>query len=252
MKVTPMLMTSGNVRKILDGCKTQTRRVADTGLYAIDERFHGHEIADKEKGRMIRAACPYGAPGDILALKETFYAWGYWHDDNLGKPGKQKWRWVDETSHGDPIITESERIFTLPKIARDNLGYHKRPSLYLPKTEWRVFLRIDEVRVERLQDISEADAVAEGCDAADFSNTEESMKPLIDYPLMDDHRPYANSYSLLWDSINAKPLSEREKRLREWGDGKPDISWAANPWVWAITFTPIPRLTLTPDGKWIA
>jgi len=233
MKVTPMLMTSPNVRKILDGRKTQTRRV----------------VVGLEEGEFPQEAgglhCPYGTTGDILALKETFYAWGYWHDENLGKPGKPKWRWVDETSHGDPIITESERIFTLPKIDRDKLGYHKRPSLYLPKTEWRVFLCIDEVRVERLQDISEADAEAEGIIRE--GDGWQSCEVITQGPHKGKPHPHSvipnkspiTSYKELWDSINGQQQP-----------GKPDISWAANPWVWAITFTPIPRLTLTPDGEW--
>ena len=94
--------------------------------------------------------------------------------------------------------------YTPPKVPRGLTGYHKRPSLYLPKEEWRTFLEITEIRAERLQDISPWDALYEGVSSSGDAR---------------------DNFKKLWDSINGKPRAN--------GD---DISWNANPWVWALTF----------------
>lgn len=176
------------VRAILDGRKTQTRRVVKkipcacgvwdpTETPAIDERGHymeGHSgvwwceccLSDPIK-------CPYGKPGDRLWVRET---WG-----RLDINGTVEYR-ADEN----------------PK----SVGVW-RPSIHMPRWASRITLEITGIRVERLQDISEDDARAEGVTAI---------------PLPGGKRCYVAEFSNLWESIN--------------GDG----SWNLNPWVWVVEF----------------
>jgi hypothetical protein len=194
MKTRPLLMTTGNVRKIRAGEKTQTRRVM-----VIEPE------TDAVGNILSLPPCPYGEPGDLLAIKETFYCFGYWCDLNLGLPGKAQWSWVDQTDAMHPVLFPSTlQGYTPPKVPRGLTGYHKRPSLYLPKEEWRTFLEITEIRAERLQDISPWDALYEGVSSSGDAR---------------------DNFKKLWDSINGTPRAN--------GD---DISWNANPWVWALTF----------------
>lgn len=88
----------------------------------------------------------------------------------------------------------------------------------MPRWASRIQLEITGVRVERLQDISEDDARAEGADYQSTSQFDDKEKSLLDIPLMDDAAPYRNGYAMLWESIN--------------GSG----SWDANPWVWVLEF----------------
>lgn len=92
-----------------------------------------------------------------------------------------------------------------------------RPSIHMPRWTSRITLEITDVRVERLQDISETDVKAEGCSPLVWDGSA-GPADLIDWPLKSKDRPYANDYALLWESIN--------------GPG----SWGINPWVWAISF----------------
>lgn len=212
-------MTTANVVNIHEGRKTQTRRQVAIPPF------------DPESD--IIAECPYGQAGDYLAMKETSFYWGYWFDQNLGLPGKAKWAWVDETDEAHPVLYRSDffkgydKLFFEPKkIHRSTLGYHKRPSMFLKKPDWRTFLKITEVRVERLQDISEADSKEEGCHGKSFRDGTMILSPRAEF-------------LKLWDSINGTPKPN-----------KPDISWKANPWVWALTFELVPRLNLKPEGTW--
>lgn len=81
-----------------------------------------------------------------------------------------------------------------------------------------ILLEVTGVRVERLQEIIEADAKEEGADCLITENCTDKSRALLDLPLMEDANPYRNGYALLWESIN--------------GDG----SWDANPWVWVVEF----------------
>lgn len=245
MKTTPLLMTGGNVRLIEQDIKTNTRRVcmartqneADIIAAAIMEDIYdadngAHEI----EAWKSRIKCPYGQPGDRLAIKETFWAWGEWFqrpDHSKGLASAMRWEWLDMTDAKHPVIYDCD-ISEEPKgtaATRDSIGYHKRPSIYLPKTAWRLFLEITRVDVERLQSISEADAIAEGMQRE--GNGWKSHEIILKGPHKGKPHPHSivpnnspiHSYRELWDSINGT------KR-----PGKPDISWAANPMVYSIHF----------------
>lgn len=180
IKERPILFSGPMVRALLDGGKTQTRRV----VKARPDRNMGsrcvlqpHELA-VEINRGDYQNCPYGQPGDLLWVRETF-------TKIIGKSGG----W---------IATEYRASLG------DTLGIKKRwtPAIHMPRAASRITLEITGVRVERLQDISDDDAMAEGVDRTNTSIP-----------------GYAKErYRRLWESIN--------------GPG----SWAANPWMWVIEF----------------
>lgn len=176
MKERPIIFQGEMVRAILDGRKTQTRRVVkDTGFYAIDPAIHGQEVATREL-KALATQCPYGAPSDRLWVRETF-------TDEAGGI----WPYLGDHIYyrADPLQPMCERW---------------TPSILMPRWASRITLEITGVRVERLQDISEADAKSEGAEPAECC-----------------HAHY-HGFSKLWESINGKG------------------SWDVNPWVWVINF----------------
>lgn len=211
MKERPILFSAPMVRAILDGSKTQTRRIVkaqppagtiSVGVYHHPDRrdhfwaWEGHVIIDWAK------PCPYGQPGDRLWVRETFVQ-GFDQD-----PVK-----------GVPMHTDSEGNDLPQKTwyrASDQIGWCDddgwetnvpwRPSIHMPRAASRIDLLIKSVRVERLQDISEADCLAEGI----------TLDQLPANP--QDQQRARTWYRGLWEQIN--------------GAG----SWEANPWVWVVEF----------------
>ncbi|TQK10218.1 hypothetical protein [Herbaspirillum sp. SJZ107] len=186
MKERPILFTGPMVRAILDGSKTQTRRIA--------KEFAGRDDLDAILKRFPNQnGCPHGQPGDRLWVRETFgHPWHHAQPDYF-------YRATDAA------------VETHPDFGRWT------PSIHMPRRASRILLEITGVRVERLQDISEADAWAEGIEAFDgaledmaiFEMARRTGRPFEDA---------ATTYAALWESIN--------------GAG----SWDANPWVWVIEF----------------
>ena len=108
------------------------------------------------------------------------------------------------------LIPQDARIHYA--ATEDRGGLLWRPSIHMPRWASRITLEVTGVRVERLQDISEADAYAEGIEQTDFIEEAEHQEPATGAP------PGRYAYRALWESING-----------------PD-SWTANPWVWAVEF----------------
>ena len=186
----PILMSAPMVRAILDGTKTQTRRVLKPdGKYRLDL------VAPADGGP---SRCPYGQPGDMLWLRE---AWRTTREVDF-LPGSQ----LDGTYR---LWYEAD--------APHQLGFGRyRHARFMPRWASRITLEVKDVRVQRLQDISEEDAIAEGLRRVggplgstmwEYSDTTggQFVAPRV-------------AYSMLWDTIH--------------GPG----SWDANPWVWAVTF----------------
>ena len=186
------------VRAILEGRKTQTRRVVkpqdavefnDVGafMWLHDERKpHPCEYACSRGGLEL---CPYGAPGDRLWVRET-------------------WACLDP----------SRRTVVLYKADESPLReYVWRPSIHMPRWASRLTLEVTGVRVERLQDISEEDAKAEGCSGFDPSPEAESGTAFVWKGRSSKPDPRAH-FAWLWESFNGPE------------------SWAANPWVWVVEF----------------
>jgi len=175
MKERPILFSAPMVRALLDGSKTQTRRTAKSCHMVMD---HGEDSS----GQCINAGyipclplCPYGHRGDRLWVRETFQKW----------PDGYAYR----ADYQDAELA-------------DSVHAPWKPSIHMPRAASRINLEITGVRVERLQDISRGDAMAEGC-------------PFPNMAQGDDPRKW---YADLWHSING-----------------PD-SWGLNPWVWVVEF----------------
>lgn len=203
----PILFSGPMVRAILSGTKTQTRRVvkpqpADYQALRPEPRdgcrwvFIAHSDRPTYAFATGDALCPYGQPGSRLWVRE---AWRAFAALNKTPP-----RSIPKDA---PIWYEAQDEVPFHPTAYGKL----RPGMFMPRWASRITLEITGVRVERLQDISSADAIAEGI--------ESSAGEWRDYlnPKGDCLTP-RNSFRTLWQSING-----------------PD-SWAANPWVWVVEF----------------
>jgi hypothetical protein len=220
------------VQAILDGRKVHTRRIIKPmnseqkkwlNEDLINEVLHGELINGGWQMHHPRAGtifqgvyveddspfgwvkCPYGKIGDILWVRETFYAYGHWTriTTQLTNSVKKEYHFHDLT-----LPRRREYLYEdCPPdviLKRWGLGYHKRPSIFMPKAASRIKLEITDIRVEKVQDISEKDAIAEGID--------------VDLRLNHPEGHCVGRYRSLWESINGKG------------------SWNKNPWVWCISF----------------
>lgn len=221
MKETPILFSTPMVQAILNGTKTQTRRVCKYDVVRIVYN-NRHSIITKDKDgkhglRPINGpSCPYGIIGNMLWVKETYYALGQWKKNGLSKTGKQKWKFIDS---GKVWFYENHKPTTIRKNSYRKLGWYKRPSLFMPKAAARLWLQITGIRVERLQTITEADAKAEG---VEWSARQGYVNYISNHP-SDICKYAASSFTSLWLKINGRE------------------SWDANPYVWVIEFKVISK-----------
>lgn len=191
MKEKPILFSDPMVRAILDGTKMQTRRVAKPVKHPDLGNLYepGALVLEREPQHVIDRSCPYGQPGDRLWVREAF---AHVLDDKFGPVP-------------DSIVYRADE-------GNSDWPHGWRPSIHMPRLASRILLEITGVRVERLQEISEADAIAEGII--------DGGKYWYGNPGKPAHKIAGpvNAYRDLWESIN--------------GPG----AWAANPWVWVIEF----------------
>ncbi|WP_372986982.1 hypothetical protein [Marinobacter sp.] len=212
----PILLNCEMVRAILEGRKTQTRRVATNVYYDSQYRAKWKavckhtEVSIDTPGAMLGDVCPYGQPGDRLWVRETWADASY--DDGLCICYRADKERKDVTSNFAATFGRLKYANWAPDLESGAEGRWK-PSIHMPRWASRITLEITNVRVERLQDISEADAKAEGV----IGEKEAAGAGLAWY---DKPR---RAFQFLWQSING-----------------PD-SWEANPWVWVIEFKRIPQ-----------
>jgi hypothetical protein len=208
MKERPILFSAPMVRAILAGTKTQTRRavrkqfaadamVAEVGATTPEGwQVSGHSgLWWDDAGACLDDAvrCPYGMPGDRLWVRE---AWA--RDD---EDGQLIYR-ADVGHDINADMWEQGRHEGAPR-------YRWRPSIHMPRVACRITLEITAVRVERLHDISEVDAAAEGAPLALEIDGGFERHP------MGTHR---EGFGLIWQQINGRE------------------SWLANPWDWVVEF----------------
>ena len=220
MKITGILFSAPMVRAILSGAKTQTRRLvknrhlgkigpagsdtpADWGYFAEGPFFDGwvvlergvNESAGNSQSR-LSLPCPYGAPGDRLWVRESLRI-GRTHPRLDGGEFMVEYA-ADGAEHPDA-----------------NWGWMRRvlPSIHMPRGMARIRLEITDVRVERVQAISDADISAEGV-------TPDAVRELCG----------------LSASIHPEVLTPRDLWRWGWEAINGIESWDANPWVWALTF----------------
>jgi len=199
VKERPILMSAPMVCALIEGRKTQTRRVvalrefgpSDTLGYQWHFRDRRGLWNDISTERLLEL-CPYGVPGDRLWVRET------WHHE--------------DASCFDPKCGQPTHIFyRVTEPYPESIRW--RPSIFMPRWASRITLEITEVRVQRVQETSEEDARAEGVDITTgridaIANCETEPKNLREV------------YGRLWDFLNAKS----------------GYSWASDPWVWVIGF----------------
>lgn len=234
-KERPILFSAPMVRAILEGRKTQTRRAVKPQPYIDDMGnfcWNGSNFGQDGNGPHIQAIasplpssktkrihCPFGKPGDTLWVRETFFAFGRWETRFSAKKGRDEWHFVDMTSECDRAYQYAADNPDVPLAhGRGSLpGWYRRPAIHMPRTASRTALDVTAVRVERLQDISAQDAIAEG-----IARSGEGWERFHCDPDAPEGQAFtrnpALAYRGVWEQING-----------------PD-SWAANPWVWVIEF----------------
>lgn len=229
VKEHPALMSGEMVRQTLAGFKTMTRRAVGFGIVNEDPdryKFHGFDDAGRALFEDLRPEitpwitpikCPYGKTGDLLWVREN------WRPFLRGKEDGGYTELIKFAADG------AEFPFVFDKDYGE-LGWHVRPSIHLRKHAARIWLRVTDVRVERLQSISEEDAKAEGVKrgAGGSHFYFYPCKDLRDDSYIADIKPLRGvlqapsaaqlSFASLWASING------------WE------SWNLNPWVWVISF----------------
>lgn len=235
MKERPILFSGPMVKAILDGTKTQTRRVMKPQaeqvkhpiwVVAIDEPLW---FLSGYNGETYEYRCPYGLPGDRLYVRETFRHFG-----NLYRHGmvyEQVLYQTDDAAREIPYFHTGDGKINPPVRKWWNTGkYPWTTARYMPRRYSRIDLEITEVRVERVQEITEDDARAEGAKPCFWytggGRLPESEHRNLAGPGLKSQlegtpaTSWRNGFANLWDSINAK---------RGFG-------WDENPWVWVITF----------------
>lgn len=209
MATRPILMSGPMVRAILDGRKTQTRRVVkpqpkpatahpecspwvgkltelDYAVTWCTPKAYVGIYKDRDEHSPFR--CPYGQPGDLLWVRETWRV--------AACCDGQSPRALNLTPRH--VEYSTFRFLTTPQVGR------WRPSIHMPRWASRLTLRITDVRLEQVQEITREDADAEGVSSEWASVPGSGM---------------VRGFEALWDSINAKRAP-----------------WDSNPWVWVIEF----------------
>ena len=166
MKQTGIIMSGNHPKLILDGIKTLTRRVIKPTsqtewLLCVD----WDDSYIKDLGNLLLEHCPYGQVGDRLWVRETHYRYGQWRKNGVTKTGRQKWTFKPQTREVrfyEPTILATSRTHQIGGSTYRTLGWFKRPSIFMPRWASRITRDITLLRVERLREISEADALAEG------------------------------------------------------------------------------------------
>lgn len=202
------------VKAILEGRKTQTRRTIksrhESGLFSVSTAQYEPDVYGYYHNRSIQSLdwderdcendvlCPYGEVGDTLWVRET----SYYHE--------QEARWFYRATDA---LTDSI-----------SYGYKWKPSIFMPKEACRTWLEITDVRIERLKDICQEDAKAEGAFQAPH------RCPGWKNELLGFADCYICSYKFLWNKINGAICN-----------------WESNPWVWVIEFKKIDRPLLNTE-----
>lgn len=226
MRARPILFSAPMVLALLAGRKTQTRRTVkgdippnaqDAGVFSAlgksyDGEWHWLDAIELDDASFIGEPfrCPYGQPGDVLWVKETF-------------------RLPAEYDHLKPTLVRDGVPVWYEADGRAPEGWGKtRVSLHMQRRFSRLALRITDVRVQRLNECSEADALAEGIEretvivgadcAGGFHREITASRYFFDGCEDEGFENAVDAYAALWNHIN--------------GPG----AWEANPWVWAVSF----------------
>lgn len=195
----------------------QKQKTLLTEVMNDDAKDGLYNVADSE--RISGLVKPKYQVGDILWVRETtcYVMLDHAHDLLEGAIDKNQFVYKANV-HSDWI-----------EYAKEKYGYKWKPSIFMPKEAARIFLRVTDVRMERLQDISEEDAISEGILQIDHEFLPKGWKDYVVYSEIPFDNP-KDSFASLWESING------------------DNSWSDNPYVWVISFeiTDEPSLHMKP------
>jgi hypothetical protein len=202
----PIIFNTEMVRAILDGRKTQTRRIVSKKWLTLVEKVleaNGKWVWDTADAELTT---PYGRPGDILWVRETVCI--------------PPVNWADKTQECIRDDSGNWRHIAYRADASCEDGMHDyglkwTPSIHMPKWAAQIFLRVTDLRVERLQNITEADGQAEGIERISLGPDE--IDGVQVHPMTSTYRA---AFSAAWDAIYSK---------RGFG-------WQNNPWVWVAEF----------------
>ncbi|MCT8874164.1 hypothetical protein [Shewanella xiamenensis] len=227
MKQRPIIFNTEMVRAILDGRKTQTRRpmnpqpkpdteTSKGGNWfpcaAFQSMVHVEDFKDPLWRGMASDACPICSVGDQLYVRETWYQKGCYCMPMWDGADAEDAFWSG---------TNQAKYFASDRIEKvshkfGEYFWRKRPSIHMPRWAARIILEVTDIRVERLNDISEQDAIKEGCNAIEgckWHTFEEADRGIP----MHDHTA-KDAFWAKWESIYGYQ------------------SWQSNPWVWVIDF----------------
>jgi hypothetical protein len=230
MKELPILFSGAMVRALLDGSKTQTRRVVKLPHQNSLGEWQPTTVGGEFGGRLrtgetipLQGAIwhtrtgdclmsPHGGPGDRLYVRETWSA-----DFAKNYPFEPVWYAADNDRRYEIDVVDGVRGIYSPE-SHAHIPFRWRPSIHMPRAMSRITLEVTGVRVERLQDISGPDAVAEGL----------KRLPATGRYVVEQGEQYFGGashdacevYAGLWDQLNA---------ARGYG-------WDVNPWVWVVDF----------------
>lgn len=199
----PILMHARSIRNLLAGTKSQTRRIvkpqpsAAPHLLSIDGRLSAMWGDPRTRGNQV-CPCPYGQPGDLLYVKETFCCGTPAHPSGIGIIPSAK------IKRGQKVVYRAATDF-----AGDDPPW--RPSIHMPRSFSRLTLELTDVRVERVQDISVDDCHAEGI------------------PYRSSDEPASGSAKNAYDNA-------RNAFYHLWNDTNGAGAWERNDWCWALTF----------------
>lgn len=194
MKERPILFSGPMVRAILDGRKTQTRRLVASARHPYGHLLGPEGVAREFLGQTEAVRCPLGQHGDRLWVRETWMP-EYERDTNVAKV---VYRAGGYTEYYDDA--RDDQLWAGVILGAQTFNW--RPSIHMPRWASRITLEVTRVWVERVQDITEEGARAEGVFLSEY------------YTL--SRHPNRSAFSDLWQSIYG--------------------TWAANPWVWAVEF----------------
>ncbi|CAM7655757.1 hypothetical protein [Klebsiella quasipneumoniae] len=228
MKERGMIFNAEMVRAILDGRKTQTRRIMKpqpepcprgghwwpSNVFKI--MLHVEDEMQNGKGGwggLVGDACPFGDVGDRIWVRETFQG-----------PLVHEELFEEYSAYPEKFETPEYCEYAADGGVRpeycdldDNLRHGWRPSIHMPRWASRILLEITNVRVERLNAISEEDAEAEGIDMEALYDSQDCYDCIADHN-MTGRPTVTGAFKYLWESIYGAE------------------NWLANPWVWVIEF----------------
>jgi hypothetical protein len=208
MKDHPIIFSDEMYQAILDSRKTQTRRI----VKKVPKKLDLKELYEYSSS-YIHSQCPYGQPGDLLWVRERTIEIEYRHYHDLKDEGKNPGLFL----YKNDISPFAYNVLQL-KYGYDNW----KSPIHMQKDAARIWLQITDIRVERLQDISDEDAIAEGILKVGTHRYKNYLKDLNDEYFLSP----LTSFRSLFESVNGEQV------------------WYQNPWVWVISFK-----VLSTNGK---